>query len=363
MLRNMLPGFLLASVIQGCQSSPVDSLQWLNLPPGFKAEVWAEIPHSRSLALGEAGTVFVGTRRDDKVYALQDTDDNGLADRKIVIAENLDMPNGVAFHAGALYVAEMHRIQRFPDIEARLDNPAGQQIALLPDKPHHGWRYIDFGPDGRLYVSIGAPCNVCDEPGFGMIVSMNPDGSDRETYAVGVRNSVGFDWRPGTNTLWFSDNGRDWLGDDLPADEINRATGKGLDFGFPWCHGGDLPDADYRKDTGCAGFEKPVLRLPAHVAPLGLLFYTGQRFPDKYKNSLFVALHGSWNRSSKVGYKVLRLEIKEGEVVNTEEFATGWLDSKGEVRGRPVDLLQLPDGSLLLSDDKAGRIYRIFHER
>jgi glucose/arabinose dehydrogenase len=333
------------------------------LPPGFSIEVWSDdVPNARSMTLGDNGTVFVATRREGRVYALSPR--GGSAPAVVELAKNLKMPNGVAFFKGDLYVAENHRIIRYPDIESNLGSVPDAEVVAddLPTESHHGWRYIDFGPDGKLYISIGAPCNVCDRSGFANISRMNPDGSEREIVAGGIRNSVGFTWHPETGNLWFTDNGRDRLGDDVPPGEFNHASRDGLHFGFPYCHGGDIPDPEFGKVRDCDEFEPPTMKLGAHVAPLGVLFYQGDMFPEEYRGQALIAEHGSWNRSSKVGYRVSLVRFAGGQPVAYEVFTDGWLQ-KQNVSGRPVDLLELPDGSLLVSDDQNGVIYRISYSR
>ena len=329
-------------------------LSTLRLPPGFVIEVWAdEVASARSLARGDRGTVFVGTRA-GSVYAVRDE----AGRRKVsTIARGLNMPNGVAFRGGALYVGELTRILRYDQIESRLDSPPEPTvIAELPGERHHGWRYIAFGPDDKLYVAIGAPCNVCDRDreGFGQILRMNADGSGREVVARGVRNSVGFAWHPRTRQLWFTDNGRDMLGDDVPSCELNRVSRPGEHFGFPFCHAGDVVDPQFGTLGRCADATAPALKLGPHVAPLGLRFYRGTQFPAALRGSLLIAEHGSWNRSEKIGYRVMRVRVDGERASGYEEFIGGWLKPDGSVTGRPVDLLELDDGSLLLSDDVAG---------
>lgn len=313
------------------------------------------------MALGDNGTLFVGTRG-HRVFAVTDSDGNGIAEVTHVIASGLNSPNGVAFRNGALYVAEISRILRFDDIESRLDNPSQPVIIRddLPNDRHHGWKYIAFGPDDRLYVPIGAPCNVCenDDPRYSAILRMQPDGSQQEIFASGIRNTVGFDWHPETNVLWFSNNGRDLMGDDIPPDTLHRAPYPGMHFGFPYCHAGDIQDPKYGKSKPCKDFDGPALRLPAHVAPLGMTFYTATQFPKAYQGRLFLAEHGSWNRTSPVGYRLMTVRVRNGQAMDYQPFATGWLKGR-KVSGRPVDVLQAPDGSLFVSDDKAGLIYRI----
>jgi glucose/arabinose dehydrogenase len=328
------------------------------VPAGFSVEEFADVPKARSLALGDKGTVFVSNRRGRSVYAVVREPDG--ATRTIELLDDLNAPNGIAYHDGYLYVAEISRVTRYANIEENLENvPRAEVLDIdLPDKTHHGARYIGFGPDNKLYISIGSPCNVCEEEGFGVIIRMNPDGTGRETYARGIRNSVGLTWHPVTGDLWFTDNGRDMLGDDLPPDELNRAPAMGLDFGFPYCHAGDIPDPRYGDDKSCAETEPPARKLGPHVASLGLRFYTGTQFPAAYHGQIFIAEHGSWNRSKKIGYRVTLVRLANGVPVSYEPFAEGWLEDES-VSGRPVDLLVLEDGSLLVSDDFAGKIYRI----
>lgn len=328
------------------------------LPPGFSIEVYAEVPNARSLALGDNGTVFVGNRRQQAVYAVVPED--GLQPEVIKLLDNLDSPNGIAFFEGDLYVAEVSRVSRYADIESHLEKvPPAEVLDIdLPDKRHHGWRYIGFGPDGKLYINIGAPCNVCEEDGFAEIVRMNPDGGERETFARGIRNSVGFTWHPETGELWFTDNGRDMMGDNLPPGELNHAPVGGLHFGFPYCHGGEILDPEFGAGRDCEEYAAPAQKLGPHVAPLGVKFYTGENFPQEYRGQVFIAEHGSWNRSEKIGYRVMLVRLDDGRPVSYEPFAYGWLQGQ-EVSGRPVDLLVLEDGSMLVSDDLEGRLYRI----
>lgn len=339
------------------------SLNLIQLPKGFKIEVFADkLPNARSLTIGDKGTVFVGTHRSGKVYALQDTDGDGKADKIYTIAENLDMPNGVTFHKGALFVAENSRILRFDRIESQLEKPPAPVVIYdkLPSEAYHGWRYLRIGEDNKLYVSIGVPCNVCKEnnPLFGTINRMNPDGSQFETVVEGVRNSVGFAWHSQTKELWFTDNGRDWLGDKLPDDELNRVTALGQHFGFPYCHAGTITDPLFGKGHKCDEFQAPALKLGAHVAPLGIRFYTGTQFPPEYYNQIFIAEHGSWNTSRPVGYRIVSVRLNDSKVEDSKVFAEGWLQDD-RMWGRPVDLEIMPDGALLVSDDLAGVIYRI----
>jgi glucose/arabinose dehydrogenase len=338
-------------------------LEKIKLPPGFSIALYANhVPNARSMVLSPSGTLFVGTRNGDSVYALPDTNRDHRADEVIRVLKGLNTPNGVAFRNGALYVAEVSRVLRYDNIEAQLLNPPPPVVVnnSFPSDTHHGWKYIAFGPDGLLYVPVGAPCNVCEKKDerYASIMRMKPDGSKLEVFARGVRNSVGFDWHSGTKELWFTDNGADWLGDDLPPDELNHAPQKGLHFGYPYCHGGDIPDPQYGKKGACGDFAPPALRLGPHVAALGMKFYTGKMFPEGYRNQIFIAEHGSWNRSDPIGYRITLARLQGNRALKYEVFAEGWLQG-GKAWGRPVDVLVMPDGALLVSDDRAGAIYRI----
>ena len=344
------------------------SLNGIRLPEGFRIDYFArDVPGARSLARGPEGIVFVGTRSEGKVYAIVDRNGDGKADEVIVIARGLNSPNGVAFRDGALYVAEIGRVIRFDGIVNRLKNPPKPVVVndSFPKEAHHGWKFIRFGPDGRLYVPVGAPCNICDrkdDPRFASIMRMNADGGSLEIFARGVRNTVGFDWDPATKELWFTDNGRDWLGDDRPPDELNRAPVKGLHFGFPYRHGKQIADPEF----GAAAppglsFVPPEMELGPHVASLGMRFYTGTLFPEAYRGGLFIAEHGSWNRSTPIGYRITFVPVRANRATAYTVFAEGWL--KGVAAwGRPVDLEVMPDGSLLVSDDERGAIYRITYD-
>jgi len=344
---------------------PYPGLDGISLPEGFDIEVYApDVPGARSLCLGSEGTVFVGTRGTGAVYALSDTDGVPGAEEVHVLAEGLNMPNGVAFRDGDLYVAEIHRLIRFDDIEARLADPP-EPVVVRDDFPRdraHGWKFIAFGPDDMLYVPVGAPCNVCDPDDwrYGTILRMMPDGSGLELYADGIRNTVGFDWHPETGRLWFTDNGRDGMGDNVPPDELNRVTERGQHFGFPYLHGRDVADPEYGDRAGPRDIRLPEMELGPHVAALGMRFYTGEMFPAEYRNQIFIAEHGSWNRSTPIGYRVMLVRLESGEAVSYEVFAEGWLTNGGAF-GRPVDLQVMPDGAMLVSDDRAGRIYRIHY--
>lgn len=335
----------------------------IKLPPGFKIEVYADnVPNARSLTLGENGVVFVGTRG-DKVYAVVDDNQDYKADNVITIASGLNSPNGVAYRNGDLYVAEISKVWRYENILDNLNNPPDPVLVNdgFPSDTHHGWKFIAFGPDDKLYVPVGAPCNIClrdDDERYASIMRMNADGSGLELFASGIRNTVGFDWHPQTNELWFTDNGRDWLGDNAPPDELNRAPEKGLHFGYPFIHGGDIRDPEFGENADPEQYVKPVQKLGPHVAALGMRFYTGNMFPEEYRNQIFIAEHGSWNRSTKLGYRIMLVKLNGNEAVSYEPFAEGWLQGDS-VSGRPVDVLVMPDGSLLVSDDYAGVIYRI----
>jgi len=339
-----------------------EKLALLQLPPGFRIQVLAaDVEDARQMALGDQGTVFVGSRKAGKIHAIVDADMDGVSDQVWLIAEGLKMPSGLEFRDGSLYVGDLDRILRYDDIENQLKKPPKPVVVTdsLPDKTHHGWKYLRFGPDGMLYVPVGAPCNICDEPGFAQIRRMQADGSGEEVYVSGVRNSVGMAFHPDTGALWFTDNGADMMGDDIPADELNHVIAAGQHFGYPYCHQGDIADKDFGEDKSCADYQPPAAKLGAHVAALGLSFYTGNMFPAEYQRQLFIARHGSWNRSEKVGYDIALVRFADdGSVDSVESFANGWLQGQEEW-GRPTDVLQLRDGSLLVADDKANAVYRI----
>jgi glucose/arabinose dehydrogenase len=294
----------------------------------------------------------------------------------VTLAHGLQEPNGVAFRDGALYVAERSRIWRYDDIARHLDAPPKPLVFRddYPRKAHHGWKFIAFGPDGWLYVPVGAPCNVCkqSDPIFASLTRLSPDGSQREIFARGIRNTVGFDWHPRTKVLWLSENGRDDMGDDVPDDELDVAPHAGVDFGFPYCHAGNLPDPKFGKERACSEFTPPVASLGPHVAALGMRFYTGAMFPAEYRDDIFVAEHGSWNRKIPLGYRVIRVRLDGDKVAAQEVFAAGWLPEhpastsarrpSPQAWGRPVDVLVMPDGALLISDDEAGAVYRVSYE-
>lgn len=352
----ILPGYTIAAD----DGIKLDSIR---LPAGFQIQIYArDLPNARSLTLGPGGVLFVGTRKAGKVYAVLDVDQDGAADESFVLADGLNMPNGVAFNGGSLYVAEVDRILRYDNPEQRLKEKIDPVVMnnSFPRDQHHGWKYIAFGPDGRLYVPVGAPCNVCEknDPRYASIMRLNADGSGLEIVARGIRNTVGFDWHPETRELWFTNNGRDWMGDDLPPDTLHRISRKGQHFGFPYCHAGNIPDPKFGHSRTCREFDPPEVRLGPHVAPLGMKFYTGDMFPARYKNQIFIAEHGSWNRSEPIGYRITLITFDKDRPKAYQVFADGWLQG-GNAWGRPVDVLVMPDGALLVSDDRAGAIYRI----
>lgn len=343
------------------------NLDKIILPEGFTVEVFARVNNARSLVLTENGTLFVSNRGGNKVYAVRDTDGDWKADERYEIASGLRMPNGIAFKDGSLYVAEVSKLWRFDDIETNLENPP-EPIKIYDDYPtdaHHGWKYIAFGPDGKLYVPVGAPCNICESKNemYASITRMDPDGSNREVYAHGVRNTVGFTWHPTTGEMWFTDNGRDWLGNDEPPCELNRVSEAGQHFGYPYCHGGYFKDPEFGDKFPCDDFVNPAQNLGPHVAPLGLKFCTSQAFPDEYQNQIFIAEHGSWNRDADVGHtghKITMVKEENGVGVSYRDFATGFLNKETNTAwSRPVDLIFAPDGSMLVSDDLSGTIFRI----
>lgn len=355
--RTVAAALCIAAITSWNPSYAALPLDRIKLPKGFQIEVYSDkVPGARAMTLSPSGTLFVGSRAEGKVYALRP------GEPVRVVASGLNMPAGVAFRDGALYASSVSRIVRLDDIERHLDNPPAPVIVTdrFPTETHHGWKFIAFGPDGYLYVPVGAPCNVCerDENRYANIMKMRPDGTDLQVVARGVRNTVGFDWHPVTRELWFTDNGRDMMGDDLPDCELNRLTQPGQHFGFPYCHAG-VPDPQFGKGHACSTFVAPVAKLGPHVAPLGMRFYTGKQFPADYRNNILIAEHGSWNRSKRIGYRVKRVIVDDaGKLVRQEIFAEGWL--QGETPwGRPADVLVMPDGALLVSDDMAGAIYRI----
>ena len=355
---------LSAAMAQADERLPLETIR---LPKGFKIAVYAEhILNARSMALSPKGILFVGTHKAGNVYALVDQNHDGRADEGFLIAKGLNSPNGVAFADGSLYVAEINRVLRFDDIENHLDHPPRPVVIneQLPADEWHGWKFIRFGPDGLLYVPVGAPCNVCEREDvrYASILRMKQDGSHLQLFSRGIRNTVGFDWDPETKELWFTDNGRDRLGDDIPSDELNHAPQIGMHFGFPYCHAKNISDPEFGAKHACAEFTPAALELVAHVAALGMRFYTGAMFPSEYNNQIFIAQHGSWDRSQPIGYRVMTVQLKDHQPVDYKIFAEGWLKSDGKPWGRPVDVQVMPDGALLVSDDFANAIYRITYE-
>jgi glucose/arabinose dehydrogenase len=341
-------------------------LERIKLPPGFEISLYASgLKEARSMALGPNGAVFVGSRSAGNVYAVVDRNGDAKADEVITVARGLNSPNGVAFRDGALYVAEISRVLRFDDVERRLTGLTQPVVVSdkFPKDGHHGWKFIAFGPDGLLYVPVGAPCNICqrDPDRYAVIMRLRADGTHLETFAQGVRNTVGFDWHPQSKELWFTDNGRDWLGDDNPPDELNLAPRPGLHFGFPYCHGVSVTDPEFGGKRRCSEFTPPERLLGPHVAALGMRFYTGTMFPAAYRQQIFIAEHGSWNRTTPIGYRITLVRLDNNRAVSYEPFAEGWLHD-GRVWGRPVDVLVMPDGALLVSDDRADVIYRIAYK-
>ena len=357
---------LCAAGLHAQSALPLDRLK---LPPGFGIEVVARAPGARAMTWGATGdrgaTLFVGSTQ-GSVYAVSVPAFGPSASNANAvvhtIARGLNIPLGVAYKDGALYVSAVSRVVRFDGIDSRLDNPPAMKVVrdTFPSETHHGGKYLAFGPDGYLYVPVGAPCNICDPDSnrYANIMRMKPDGSDLQVFARGVRNTVGFDWHPQTHELWFTDNGRDMLGDDLPPDELNHAPRAGMHFGFPYCHGGTIPDPEFGKAHPCSEFTAPAQRLGPHVASLGMKFYTGSQFPAKYRNQIIIAEHGSWNRSAKIGYRLTLVTLDGSKATSYEPFVEGWLQGQS-AWGRPVDVLVAPDGSLFVSDDHAGAIYRI----
>ena len=359
-----LAAVLAADGGQGCAAAQAPlPLERIKLPPGFAIELVARVPGAREMTFGARGTLFVASVQ-GSVYAVT-LPASGTADSTVVrvVASGLRDPAGVAFRDGALYVSAVSRILRFDDIETRLEHPPQAVVVTdrYPQEGHHGRKFIAFGPDGKLYVPVGAPCNICapDPDRYAVITRIAPDGSGLEVVARGLRNSVGFDWDPRTRDLWATSNGRDLLGDDVPPDTLVHVTRPGEHFGYPYCHGGDIADPEFGAKRACREFSPPAARLGPHVAALGMRFYTGTQFPAEYRNQIFIAEHGSWNRSRKIGYRVTLVRLDgAGRVQSYQPFAEGWLQGES-AWGRPADVVVSADGSLLVSDDTAGAVYRI----
>jgi glucose/arabinose dehydrogenase len=359
----------IAPILTGRPASELQ-LDKLKVPPGFKVEVWAEgVPEARSLALGDNGTVFVGNRNLKDVYAIVDR--GGKREVKKILT-GLNAPNGVAFHKGTLYVAERGRITAYEGIEGKLDNPPAARVVIdnldPSNQPGHFWKFLAMGPDGKLYFNIGAPGNIVMPAYYQASVNrVDPQTGVMERVAQGVRNSVGFDWDPKTKQLWFTNHGRDWVSDDMPNDTLHRVSAKGMNFGYPFCHQGDFLDPDFGKGRTCKEFDQPMAKLGPHIAPLGMRFYNGTMFPAEYRGNIFIAMHGSWNKTSKIGYNVTRVILDEkGGVAKMEPFLEGFLtDPKADppMWGRPVDVMVMRDGAMLLSDDYNGIIYRVSYKK
>ncbi|MEI8401684.1 MAG: PQQ-dependent sugar dehydrogenase [Alcaligenaceae bacterium] len=358
-----------APIMTGTEAKDIQ-LSKLKVAPGFKVEVWADgIPTARSMAISEKGTVFVGNRVGKNVVAITEKDGKRIVK---TILKGLDTPNGIVYSKGTLYVAERTKITRYDNIEANLDNPGAGKLVVdgldPTNGPGHNWKYLAMGPDGKLYFNIGSPDNIT-MPLYNQaaILRIDPATTQLERVATGVRNSVGMDFHPVTKKLWFTEHARDWMGEDIPNDELNVVSKDGENFGYPFCHQGDLPDPIYGKYDICANGTPPALKLGAHVAPLGMKFYTGSMFPAEYKNNILMARHGSWNKTVKRGYDVMRVVLDaNGKVEKYEPFVTGFMtDDKADppMWGRPVDVLQLPDGSILFSDDYNGVIYRVSYSK
>ena len=352
-----------AAITSASADLPLDKIK---LPDGFSISVYAEVSNAREMVMSPSGTLFVSNKEGGSVYAVKDTDGDKIADKKWTIASGLNNPNGVAIKNGNLYVAEISKVTRFSDIEKNIASPGKGEVIYdkFPTEWPHGWKYIAFGPDGKLYVPVGAPFNIgMPDEQHASIFRMNDNGTGIEKFASGIRNSVGLTWHPTTNELWFTDNGRDQMGDDVPFCELNTAPRAGMHFGYPYYHSGTIKDPQFGGTHEASEFTPPAQNLGPHVAPLGLKFYTGNMFPAAYKNQIFIAEHGSWNRSKKSGYRVTLVKVENGKATGYEPFASGWLDNNTQSAwGRPVDVLILADGSMLVSDDTAGVIYRISYQ-
>lgn len=374
MTLRLIPFLLLANLLTLSTASAADvPLEHLDMPPGFSISVYAEVKNARQMSLGQNGTVYVGSRRAGQVYALLNPGRKAAAEKVVVIDRDLAMPSGVTYHNGDLYVAAVGDLYRYKDIDTTYDQSPKRELVTdkFPNKRHHGWKFIKFGPDGKLYVPVGAPCNICEstDPVFATLTRLNVNDSDPviEIYARGVRNSVGFDWHPETGDLWFTDNGGDGLGDMIPADELNHISAADQHFGYPYIHQGDIRDRTFGKDKNPSDYRPPAQKLGPHVAALGMTFYTGDMFPAQYHNQIIIPEHGSWNRSKKAGHVGFRLTLatlKDDKVVRYEPFISGWLNkASNKAWGRPAATLVLPDGSLLVADDKADVIYRVTYQK
>ncbi len=343
---------------------PIDKVA---LPKGFTAEIWATgMPGARAMARGATGKIYIGTRIIGRVYEVTD---EGSRRTSRVVVDKLTQPSGVAIQGDSLYVMAIDKVLRYDGIEK---NPNVQPVDMtakfeLPPEQHHNWKYIAFGPDGKLYVPFGAPCNICEPlPQYAQIRRYNADGSGMEVIARGVRNTQGFTWHPKTGDLWFTDHGRDWMGDNGPEDELNRMPKAGLNFGYPYCHAKGVLDADFNKADGCKGVTLPVANMGPHTAVMGVIFYTGSMFPKEYQNTMFIARKGSWNRTVKIGFDVVNVRLAaDGNSAKVKPFMSGFLEDPKEAKfwGRPAYLLQMPDGAVLVSDEQLGAIYRISYSK
>ena len=382
-MKNKFIFVILSFIAINAISSDDKILESISVENGFEVSIFSSTTNApRQITEGNSGYIFVGSKQGD-VYALKDHDGNGKADFSMVVASGMGDSSGVAFYKGSLFIAEIDKVWKIEDIEEKLDRGNSimdlEKILVTDDLPSdtwHGWKWIDFGPDNKLYVPVGAPCNICNpsleekynfDKRYASIMRLNE--GEWEYVARGVRNTVGFDWHPKTNDLYFGDNGRDWMGDDMPSCELNVVKNDDSFYGYPYKHSMDILDPEYSKKIpdNTEEFIDPILELGAHVAPTGLSFYDGDHFPAKYKNTLFMTLHGSWNRSRKVGYKVIAVHFDEnGELLYHKDFITGWLQKNNgqeKVLGRPASVFQKSDGSILISDDGANVIYRVSYQQ
>lgn len=367
-MKNLIALILAAPLLSGGVCKPTmlggpAKLENIELPTGFSIDVFAEgVKTIRALAYSPSGIVYAGSNDEGVLYAMPDRNHDGRADTVLTIASGLKMPVGVAWHNGDLYFSAVNRIAVLRDIDNHLTDPPVAETVYdrFPTETHHGWKFIGIGPDEKLYVPVGAPCNICLSPDsiFASITRLNLDGTGLEIIAHGVRNSVGFDWDPRDSSLWFTENGRDMMGDDMPSCELDHLTAAGQHFGYPFCHQGDTLDPEFGQGKRCADYVAPMAKLGPHTAPLGMRFYRGAMFPEKYRGAMFIAEHGSWNRSKPIGYRVAVAYPEADGTVTHEVFAEGWLKGSS-AWGRPVDVLELPDGSLLISDDAADLVYRV----
>lgn len=372
MKNKMLAALILPIIAMTGTAVQSQELDKLVLPDGFSIEVYARVPNARQMSLSDNGTVYVGTRNraGGRIFAITDDNQDGKADDVVAITGGLNTPSGLTYHNGDLYIGAINRIYKISDIDNTFRDSPNPEIvtADLPTDTHHGWKFIEFGPDGLLYIPIGAPCNICEPaPIYASIHTMdvNNPAAGFKLYASGIRNTVGFDWDPITGDLWFTDNGRDAMGDEMPADELNRATGPGMHFGYPYIHQGDTPDPEYGRGKNPDDYVAPAQNLAPHAGAIGMAFYKGNMFPEKFKNSVIIAEHGSWNRTVEAGHTghmLTLVTLENGKATSYEPFITGFLQNN-ESWGRPSDVLELKDGSLLIADDEAGRVYRVTYNK